>query len=57
MKLTRFGKTVRRRARTTTVNAFRVKFRVHRKGRYRAVVTAKVDGKTLHRRTKRVRIK
>ncbi len=48
---------VRRRQVTTKVNAFRVRFRVHRKGRYRAIVLAKVDGQTLRARTKRVRVK
>ena len=48
---------VRRRVVRTKVNAFRVKFRVHRRGRYRAVVIAKIDGKTLRVRTRRVRVR
>ncbi len=57
VRLKRRGKVVRHRTRTTRVNAFRMTFRVKRAGRYRAVVTAKVDGKTLRARTKRLRVR
>ena len=57
VRLRRKGKVVRRRTRTTRVNAFQLTFRVKRAGRYRAVVTAKVEGKTLRARTKRLRVK
>lgn len=53
----RRGRTVRRRTVKTRVNAFRVRVRVRRPGRYRAVVRVKVDGQVLRARTRRVRVR
>jgi pimeloyl-ACP methyl ester carboxylesterase len=48
---------VRGRRVTTKINAFRVAFRLKHAGRYQAGVTAKVGGKTLTAKTKRIRVR
>lgn len=51
------ARTVRVRRSMTSVNAFRVTFKVKRAGRYRAVVRAKVDGRVVRKKTRRVRVR
>ncbi len=48
------ARTVRVRRSLTSVNAFRVTFKVKKAGRYRAVVRAKVDGRVVRKKSRRV---
>jgi hypothetical protein len=57
VRLRRGKRIVARRRVKTKVNAFRVTFRVHKRGRYRAEVKAKVKGKKLRARSRRIRVK
>jgi predicted acyl esterase len=65
IRVQRFGRahgkqrvrTVAIRRVTTKLNAFRIRIKVKRAGRYRAVVSAQVAGKTLRSRTKRIRVR
>jgi uncharacterized protein len=61
IKLRRLGggkaRTVRVKRVTTSVNAFRITFRVKRAGRYRAVVRARIDGSAVRKRSRKVRVR
>ncbi|MEA2126494.1 MAG: uncharacterized protein QOI80_3276, partial [Solirubrobacteraceae bacterium] len=57
IKVKRGKRTVKVRRVTTKLNAFRVRIKVKRPGRYRAVVTAKVGRKTLRAKSRRIRIR
>jgi pimeloyl-ACP methyl ester carboxylesterase len=57
IKIKRGKRTVAVKRVKTKLNAFRVRVKVKRPGRYRAIVTTKVGGKTLHAKTKRIRVK
>ena len=56
IRLLRRGELVARKRMTTERRRYKARFRVEKAGRYRAVVTARKDGRKLRKRTKAVRV-